>query len=392
MPQRIWIIPIVITLGLPIARETDAASAWMAPSLAVEERFDDNIFSTEENREDDFVTAIAPALALSREAARLASRARYRLRFELFSKHPELNRASPNHDLDAAVSLKWGRGAKVEWFEHFSYTPEQPEFIGEGGVGNVLGEGIRTRRSDSLRNVATIRLRQPVTAKTILNTQYQHGISRYEDVTLVDSMRHEVSAGMAYEIAPWSIPFLEYRYHGISYDGGENARIHNVRVGYLRRISPIASIDLAAGAAFPRQAGDQAPQFVSELGFNRALKTWGWRARYIRQIGTSGGFVRELSTSDRASVTLSRKVLQSLTASVTGNYAKNRSITATAEPLAIDSYALQINASYPLNPWLLMNFGYSHFRQDPDGPLGARIVRNQALVSLTAARRDAETE
>jgi hypothetical protein len=362
----------------------------MTPSLEVEERFDDNIFSAEDNREYDVVTAITPALELRREGTRLVSQARYRLRFEVFSLHPELNRAFPDQDLDAGLSLKWGRGAKIQWLEHLSYTPEQPEFIGESSVGNVLGEGIRTRRSESLRNVATIRLRQPITGKIVLNTQYQNGLSRYTDASLIDSTRHEVSAGMAYEIAPWSIPFFEYRYQGIVYQGGENARIHLVSFGYLRQISPIASIDLSVGAAFPRETGDQDPQFVSQLGMNRAMKDWGWRARYARQIGTSGGFATALSTSDRVSVNLSRKIVQNLTASLTGNYAKNRSIGVVN--LDVHSYALHFSANYPLNLWLYMSLGYAYFQQVSNGTLAANIIRNQALLSLTAGRRDSATE
>jgi uncharacterized protein (PEP-CTERM system associated) len=357
----------------------------------VEERFDDNIFSTQDAPESDFVTAIMPAIAASRQATRVESEARYRLRFERFAQHPEFNQTSPDHDLDARLVLHWGRDAEIEASEHLSYTPEQPEFLGENRVGNVLGEGIRTGRSTSFRNVAAIRLRQPVGGRIALGGRYQYGVSRYDNVALIDSTRHEVVAGLSYELTPGSA-FAEYGYHGVVYEANENARFHTLKAGYIHRISPVAALELSAGASFPRQAGGSDPQFVGEVGIRRVLSRWGWRLLYARQMGSSGGFLPELSISQRVSVNVTRRIARDFTASVSGNYATNRSITSTAQPWAIEAYGVRLDAVYAVSTWMLLSAGYSHFQQDPDGPLGSRITRNQVLISLTAARRDINQE
>jgi hypothetical protein len=119
----------------------------------VEERFDDNIFSTQDAPESDFVTAIMPAIAASRQATRVESEARYRLRFERFAQHPEFNQTSPDHDLDARLVLLWGRDAEIEASEHLSYTPEQRNFS-ENRVGNVL---VKASGPDAARRFGTWR-------------------------------------------------------------------------------------------------------------------------------------------------------------------------------------------------------------------------------------------
>ena len=45
-------------------RESNAQILTLTPSLSVGERYDDNIFQTRDNKVDDFVTTITPALHL----------------------------------------------------------------------------------------------------------------------------------------------------------------------------------------------------------------------------------------------------------------------------------------------------------------------------------------
>ncbi len=403
------IIVFILSLSLLSPFLSEAATPWLISSIRLAERFDDNIFSADKDRQHDFVTVISPALELRREGSRLKLVTTYTAHFEVFSRHTELNHGRPHQNLDATLTLNWGRDAKLELYDSFSDTPDQPEFVGGSNVGNILGEGIRirsnesirnlacvnlsnvgnvlgegilTRRNESIRNLACVYLHQPLTEKILFNAQYRNGIKRFEDPSLTDTTRHEVSAGINYEIASWSIPSLVYDYQAVDFET-KQAQVHSVIFGYSHAMSPISSAVLSLGAAYPREGdtGYRKTQIIGTFGLQRLMEDGELRVLYSRQVGTSGGFSKELAISNRVSVSLNRNMTQKLTATLIGEYALNKSIVGGA--IDIHSFGVLAGAHYRVNPWLSLDVGYSHYGQVSDGSVGTDVVRNQALVSLT---------
>ncbi|HIE64690.1 MAG: outer membrane beta-barrel protein [Nitrospira sp.] len=354
------------------------------PSLTVEERFDDNIFSVARVRERDSITVIKGLLRFNREGVRLKSQVQYNVRFEIFSRHTELNKGRPFQELSAKGILKLGKGAQLELIESLSFTPVQAEFLGTSHVGNILGEGIRTRREESFRNVADIKFRQPLTMKIIFLSGFKNAISRYDNPALIDHSRNDVTVGIDYEIASWSIPSLKYRYENISYDGIGNANINFVNLGYTHKIWRTGTVDLSLGIAFSEESDGKRldPLFVGQLDINRSLRDWEWRVRYARKIGISGGFLKALSMSNRVSLNMSRKVRRNLTARLSGNYARNKSIGRVQ--IDVHSYEGRFGLEYLINPSLMMRLGYSYLRQESDDFVTSNIIRNQTLISVMA--------
>jgi len=73
-------------LLLSLANESAAAEKTLTPSIALSEEYIDNIFATERNREEDYITRVIPGLSGHYKAARLELDASYLFDYRYFAK------------------------------------------------------------------------------------------------------------------------------------------------------------------------------------------------------------------------------------------------------------------------------------------------------------------
>ncbi|MEK7698611.1 MAG: TIGR03016 family PEP-CTERM system-associated outer membrane protein, partial [Nitrospirota bacterium] len=99
----------IIFIGLYVAVFSfSALSSAMAkldikPALTLREEYNDNIFLTKTNREDDFITSVSPNIRLNYALSYLDLSLDYGLNFKFFAHHSELNLTSLTNTQTASL-------------------------------------------------------------------------------------------------------------------------------------------------------------------------------------------------------------------------------------------------------------------------------------------------
>ncbi len=118
--------------GLPVPGFT------IAPSISLDEEFNDNIFQTESNRRWDLITVLTPGIAITANTPRLDLSLQYNPSFEYYARTP--SESTIAHQLTAAASLVLlPRTAFIDARAFAAVTPTNGGFIGAGGQGAALG-------------------------------------------------------------------------------------------------------------------------------------------------------------------------------------------------------------------------------------------------------------
>ena len=118
--------------GLPVPGFT------IAPSISLDEEFNDNIFQTESNRRWDLITVLTPGIAITANTPRLNLSLQYSPSFEYYVRTPTENTIA--QQLTGAASLVvLPRTFFIDARAYAAVTPTNGGFIGAGGQGTALG-------------------------------------------------------------------------------------------------------------------------------------------------------------------------------------------------------------------------------------------------------------
>ncbi|HEU0047121.1 MAG TPA: hypothetical protein VFQ43_05915, partial [Nitrososphaera sp.] len=178
----------------PLSPVSGAGSFEVVPSMCVSERYDTNVFyvrPTPGLQRDDFVTHVEPLL-------RVIPKGDYATGFlnvggfsETYVKNPHLNYLGTRDTLSLNLDNSIKRllpNASLSVNDTFSYTPLPPGFVNPaagtspgdpGNIQDVFAQGFLFRRTNNVKNNATVSTSYATTASTSLQASYNNAIIRF---------------------------------------------------------------------------------------------------------------------------------------------------------------------------------------------------------------------
>jgi hypothetical protein len=271
------------------------------------------------------------------------------------------------------------------------YTPILPDFesLLNPSSDETTG-GIRTPRTNTLRNVFEIDGTRPLSILTDIQFGYKNVYTRYQDPTLIDSQTNTVRAGFRTDLSRTDALTTSYSYGRFNPTNGEITHIHSFTLGERHDFSPILTGDAGMGVTATVSPGLDRPQYSGHgnLSITRKFKEQiQLSARVSRSIETGSGITATALITDKGGVSLSRQFTSALSADAALNVARNYSIEKqTGDRIDVYSQGADIGVHYQLTSWLLSDFGYNFNRQKTEGIFQADLTRNQYSFSLRAKR------
>jgi hypothetical protein len=300
----------------------------LAPTLSVGERYDDNIFETDSNKIDDFVTIISPGIQLRylpmRDAALDLA---YRADFEIFADQTDENSVSHRALLKFTGPLT--RSLSIDAGDTLIITEEpitRRLEIGEETGGRPVSEQSRER---TLRNNANVRLDVQLAPRVLLGLLFASLIDDVNVPQEVDEYRYTLGAEFGYlvHLARASRVTVAYDvdFHTFAQNAGgitaADFNVHSALVGFRHAFSPTLSGNAAIGYSVvtsddPIQDGESA--IVGNIGIIKTLRTGQIAANYRRDFTTGGG-QGESALADIFTATLTINITSKVTASLGTN-------------------------------------------------------------------------
>lgn len=375
----------------PIITQSDT---HIIPVLTITERYDSNVFFIQGKNLEDYVTTVNPQLRVDHTGRLVSGTLTGSVTGEAYVKNPGLDYIAPSVstslNLDNLVGQLDHR-AKLKVSDAFTYTPRPLAFLGPEGasvVPDAFVRGIQATRANSLTNQASANAGYALTSATMLQATYMHSHIQFGKQfatpnfgTFFSTTFQNLSAGPQYKASPLDVLSLNYQYSradfGLTNGAKSGFETQGGTLGWQRQLTPTVSANAAGGVTIFSGGNIQ---YLVDASVNWKYENGEALVRYSRLVFPSF-FVAALPlVSQVVTASATYALTGNLSATVTGNYARNESVPTPI--LLFSSYGTSLSMNYKISRAISAIATYTHnnFLQEFRGQQ-AEFSRN--LVSLS---------
>ena len=395
---------------------TGSETNWV-PSISVQERYDSNVYFVQGGNLEDYVTTISPRLRMVHKGPVIDATVGGGARGEIYVKNPGLNYVGGDGNLDlnlSRVTNELVRGLGLQLSDSFFYTPQMPAFAAPTG-GSELPEsaviGIQARRANSFINAGRAEVSYEISPILSLTSSYMDQRRRFgriqplpggdtgdsgdiSAVGFINTAFQTVTAGPALKASFLDTVTLYYLYQKGSFDqqGIESGfSTQGFMAGWTRLLTPTLTASVRGGVSVLEQntsafnRNDTSVQYQGSASLAWKGEKTDLMLSYSRLISPSFYVAATALMSQIVRATVSHRVTESLSISLSGSYAHSESVP-DSNVIQFDSYAVTPSAQYRINRILTAHVSYSHTMFDRKylAGQGSSFDRDMVLLRLAA--------
>jgi len=329
------IIVVLLTLVVTAAYGQEPSQRLtLTPSLSLGERYDDNIFETPTNKQDDFITVLSPGIRVQYlpTAPTLGTQfdLDYRASIEFFADHSSENNVG--HRLSLMLDSPLAPSLDVRLRELLLIT-ENPLGRDER-LSNPTGlrPVSQQQRERTLHNEAEGRADIRLGGRTSLGVVFGNLIDDVDTPEELDEFRYTVGAELGYlfnvarnssVFVAYQVSFETFRNNGVvpSVNADAAFQVHAFGTGVRHDLTPTLAVEAGLGYSITTSDAPQKDGLDGVIGnikltktFNKGQASLGYARRFSAG-GSTGDVVIDDTVSANASINLTGK----LTARFDGN-------------------------------------------------------------------------
>lgn len=302
-------LPAVVTAALPVAVAAQSRFE-LAPSLAVAQVWDDNLFSSPDEPLADAITRVSPGLRAMIRSPRLDVSLAYSHEGEVFAEESSLSTASARKAAEAAFRYSGRRGLLVEAVQAYTTTLTPGELVPTTGLDLGRRPASQLSSWESLSVLLGPRTRGTARHDFLRDT-IEGGLTGQTHtaaLTLERTRSERTTVSFGYTLRRFG-------------SAGERTTSHVLLAGWSHALGPRTSVLLTAG---PRlTAGRREVEPEGELSLRQRFRRGEVTAAYVRTqariLGQPGvGF------TESATLNLTGEVSRGLRVAVSPGFFRNR--------------------------------------------------------------------
>jgi hypothetical protein len=405
--KSILLILVSFTIFLPC----EGYTKWsLTPRFYVEERYDDNLFLTESNKESDFITTIAPGINFLYETPTAEINLDYELQRFFYDKYSELD--FTGHRLRTTARKDFGPrfSAGIREFFLVSEDPIQltgipiferpsirtgmrnkytmnvvePDMTFRFGENRSIRVGYRNHilrnNADSVADLDENAINALLTFRFNIHNGieifYEHINQKYGSTIPPEPPKDfdgdEIRGKYIYFFDPKISASFEYRYHQINFDhettGFVDYRIHDMRIGFSLHLYETTYLSASAGLAFRDADGaDDESTFASQIKLSNQYK--GLNTEIYGETGFGEDFLsaENLGINEfwRVGVNGRYQLLERLWANGFFFFERDRFLDLDRTDKI---WSARGGLSYQVLKWLFLSIDYEYNKRDSDAP------------------------
>ncbi len=364
-------------LGLWVGpRLASAQGPWTVTlSLNLSEAYTDNVFGTSSNTTSDFITQITPGISLLHQGPRLYFSGSYSVTGEIYADNSDLNNFGENQQGTISLSYRVDPKLTLALSGYYAKTNDLSSLLGQPapvGVTVLPTSGIE--RTESSSYTVTASAEYQFDAKWTGGAAYTFAAVDQELGPL--STSHTGSLGLKYQLTPLDRLLAAAAYS--IFEDDDTTTSYGGTLGWSRQWTPQLSTAIGAGpqvtdGTMRGQANASVNyQVTRELS---ALLTYSYgTGLVVGQVGPS--------TVSALAGSLIYQPLRDLQLTAYGSWTWSSDLEGSSTN-AVNTYALNLTASYRLTDWLSAILKYE-FTYD-DGGVDPSTQENRVTIGLTAS-------
>ncbi|HEC97225.1 MAG TPA: TIGR03016 family PEP-CTERM system-associated outer membrane protein [Nitrospirae bacterium] len=284
------------------------AELRLTPAISLREEYNDNIFLTAYDEEDDFLTTISPAIALTYAARGVDLSLDYRLDFDFYTYNSDRNEIRQRGRLESTIS-PYRDIFFIRVSDVFARVPIDVR-------RQVALDNILTNTTDSNRFIVNPYLEYPLSETFLARLGYTYENLWYEEGEGDDAENNSATLSIIKEISSKMKASLAYTYLSHRPDRTEDYDRQDAGLSIDYKLGPKLSLNAGAGQTW----------FVYKIGTKLDSTIWNIKADYLltQRLSISAG--SSVSFSD--SVNVGAYERKSSTGSI--SYSGKSTVTLTA--------------------------------------------------------------
>ena len=344
----------------------------LAPSLTVNEGYDDNINLSSGSKDSGFTTTVIPQLMLSYKTVNADLSFSYQASAQFVNGQSVLNTVSHLASLNSRYQLSQTTQLQIQ--DGFAYSPDATV---------INPTGVVTARTNQYSNSVSATVSQKLSALTSVNVMYTYSILRYESSDLVDSDAHGVQLTMSQEFTHADTINTTIGINYFIFDTGDSEKTYLLSLGWMHHFSKTFSLNATGGANLFQDTNNH---YTPSGLFNVVMeKSWKHTSAILtaqQNLGVSGGVVSGIVVNQAVILSIQERLTQKLGANLSGIYATNKSVSGSA--INTVTYSGVVGFDYQILVWLKGQMQYTYYQQDSHGTASDTIRRNQGFLGLRA--------
>lgn len=216
----------------------------VTPTATLQEKYDDNITSSETNKRDDFITLLSVGLKGERETKTDALTLKGTITQEIFAQEEGFN------NLSQLLSARYKK--EISEYDRLtinnSFTHADSPINLQDEFGNEPG------RYDYFRNYLYLGMEHDFTERLMLKTKYEMTYYDPSQREINHSILNRPGAQLEYSFGPKTTGSLFYDYYNKYFKPGGTVIIHSLAAGARRFLTEQLYVDLKAGPDFIQTA------------------------------------------------------------------------------------------------------------------------------------------
>jgi hypothetical protein len=352
------------------------------PSLRVAERYDSNVYFVPGTNVEDFVTTVSPQLKLTRRNEWLEGTIDGGATGEVYAKNSGLNYVGGNGTVDlnldgAMNTLVRGLGLRVA--DTFVYTPQPLAFADPTGASQfreAFVQGIQVQRVKSFTNTAKA-------DASYFFSPYVGVISTYTDQRrrflqpiapptgvpqegFIDTNFQTLTSGLVGKLSPSDTVQLAHQYQKATFPdperGGSGFSTQGALAKWTRSITPAFQATVEGGFAVISSSSNVYPVGTVSLRWTEQYTTV--VVSYSQAVSPSIIVVSTPLLNQVVTGTVSRRIAEALSLSLSGSYAVNESVP-DSSLLHFKSYSVMPSLEYKIGRRIttIVSYTRSQFQQ-----------------------------
>lgn len=350
------------------------------PALTLKETWRDNVFSTENDTESDFVTSVSPEVVL---------RFPFRMHELSAGASADFLMYSDNSDLDTETFEFFGRGdftigdrVQLKLWDVYLDGEESPLDSPNGTTDPYTSNTAAFSGRYALADVSKVQLDYTRTSLDYPDSDYR---TRNEDL---------VALYLYYRVMPNTLAFVEYDFKNVAYDDSDfmDSTSHSGLVGATWEISQGTNGTAKVGYAAKNYAEaslDDYSTWTASVDLKHQLtELASLRLRAMRDVNEPKYVDTRYYTTTGVTATFVYRFLDRLSGSVDAGYGVDTYSNALPgqDSAREDKTArFGVGAKYSFNSWLDFALNYGHTNRDSNID-GADSAENAVSLAVTAYR------
>ena len=370
------------------------ASEWLDFSwnVSLTETYDDNIFNSPTNEQDDFITSFGFNTRFIIRHPFGEFHLFYRFDQSLYLDHNELNDVGSfagfgqNQNVSFGDSVKPTRRDVIVYFVGLSRSPEQLSLSGQdrrSGLQDVDLEGIVLGQNPVTRGTVRLNYNHQFVAPVNFGLNGGYTINEYDDPDRTDSRDTDAGASLSWRISPIRSVGLSYHLSIIEFDQFDRTRSYVYSVFYNDQFAPTWSLTASLGASVNDTPDNSVSNVTPDVDvrLQKAFKRGSGMVGYSRSVGTSEG-IGGTSENQEFTATGTYRHSEVWTSSVSATFSERLSDSSrTGDSRRV---TVRYSTGYPLGRVVRLRAGYlfSWQKIDDSRSFAGDVTNNQVFVGL----------